>query len=45
MILVSKLEREEYFNVKKIFSAPDECIRTAMYTPFELENPTGKYLT
>ena len=39
---VTKLERDEYFNVKAMFSHPDQCVRAAMYAPFKLENITSK---
>ena len=44
LLSVSKLDRDEYFTVKKMFSTPDECIRKAMYAPFQLDNPTGEVL-
>ena len=41
-ISVAKVEREEYFSVKAMFSNPNQCIRAAMYAPFEIENKTGR---
>ena len=42
-ISVAKVERDEYFSVKAMFSNPNQCIRAAMYAPFELEDKTGSF--